>query len=72
MRQLPTYGGLEADFFRERLGEPAAWKFEDEERVLWFYPDKGLSLLIDSDGKDIFQYSMPRNFEIPEGATTNN
>ncbi|OOY38476.1 hypothetical protein BOV89_01345 [Solemya velum gill symbiont] len=67
---IPSYGGLEADFFRERLGEPAAWKLEDEERVLWFYPDRGVSLLLDADGKEVFQYDQPRNFVLPEGTET--
>ncbi len=69
---IPSYGGLEADFFRERLGEPDAWKREDEDRVLWFYPDKGLTLLIDADSKEVFQYDQPRNFTLPEGVEKSN
>lgn len=68
---IPDYSGLEADFFRERLGEPAAWKREDEERILWFYPDKGLTLLIDADGKEVLQYYQPRSYKLPQGAQSN-
>lgn len=64
---IPTYKGLEADFFRERFGEPAAWKVEDEENVQWFYPDIGLTLLLSAEGREILQYRMPRDFVMPEG-----
>lgn len=64
---IPTYKGLEADFFRERFGEPAAWKVEDEENVQWFYPDIGLTLLMSAEGREILQYRMPRDFVMPEG-----
>ncbi|MDX1345910.1 MAG: hypothetical protein R3179_08420 [Sedimenticolaceae bacterium] len=64
---IPTYKGLEADFFRERFGEPAAWKVEDEEHVQWFYPDIGLTLLMSAEGREILQYRMPRDFVLPEG-----
>jgi hypothetical protein len=64
---IPTYKGLEADFFRERFGEPAAWKVEDEEHVQWFYPDIGLTLLMSTEGREILQYRMPREFVMPEG-----
>lgn len=67
---IPTYKGLEADFFRERFGEPAAWKVEDEENVQWFYPDRGLTLLLSADGSEILQYRMPRAFVMPEGVET--
>ena len=68
---IPSYGGLDEDFFRERLGEPAAWQRVDENRVRWLYPDKGLSLLIDAEGKDVFEYVAPRAFVMPEDATRN-
>lgn len=65
---IPAYSRLDEAFFRERLGEPAAWQRVDEERIRWFYPDKGLSLLIDADGKDVFEYVMPRQFVLPADA----
>lgn len=65
---IPSYSGLEADFFRARLGEPAARLTVDEESVKWFYPDKGLSLLLDAKGKEVLEYVAPRDFRLPEGA----
>ncbi|MEJ2308854.1 MAG: hypothetical protein P8Z31_02125 [Gammaproteobacteria bacterium] len=67
---IPTYKGLEADFFRERFGEPAGWKVEDEEHVQWFYPVKGLTLLLSADGNEILQYRQPRLFVMPPGVET--
>jgi len=66
---LPRYKGLEADFFRERLGEPAAWREIDEHSVQWFYPELGLSLLISSTEGAVFEYVPPRDFVLPAGVT---
>ena len=66
---IPAYGGLGAEFFRERLGEPAEQERVNEHAVSWFYPELGLSLLIDADGKDVFEYVAPRDFRMPPGAT---
>jgi len=66
---LPRYKGLEADFFRERLGEPAAWREIDEHSVQWFYPELGLSLLISSTEGAVFEYVAPRDFVLPAGVT---
>ena len=67
---IPAYGGLDETFFRERLGEPVAWQRVDENRIRWLYPDRGLSLLIDAKGKDVFEYVLPRQFELPADART--
>jgi hypothetical protein len=64
---IPAYGGLDADFFRQRLGEPAAWKALEEGSVQWFYPDRGLSLLLNADGKEVLEYVAPREFQLPDG-----
>jgi hypothetical protein len=66
---LPRYKGLEADFFRERLGEPAAWREIDDRSVQWFYPELGLSLLISSTEGAVFEYVPPRDFVLPAGVT---
>jgi hypothetical protein len=64
---IPTYGGLEADFFRERFGEPAAWQSLDAQRVRWFYPALGVSLLLDAAGREVIEYVAPRDMELPDG-----
>ncbi len=65
---IPNYSGLESDFFKERFGEPDAWIRINENAVQYFYPTKGLSIVIDADGKEILQYSHPGSFQLPENA----
>lgn len=67
---IPAYGGLDEADFRKHLGEPAAWQRVDENQIRWFYPDKGLSLLINAKGKDVFEYVTPRQFQLPADAQT--
>ncbi len=59
---VPSYQGLDAQYFLERFGEPTAKHKETEAAVSWFYPEKGLTLLIDDDGKEVFQYQAPVDF----------
>lgn len=66
---LPKYKGLEAAFFRERLGEPVAWREIDERRVQWLYPELGLTLLISSEDGAVFEYVPPRDFILPADVT---
>lgn len=66
---IPTYGGLEADFFRARFGEPAAWHYAGETAVAWYYPDLGLTLVINSKDKEVLEYQPPRDFVVPDTVT---
>jgi len=54
-------------FFRERLGEPAAWREIDEHSVQWLYPELGLTLLLSSEDGAVFEYAAPRDFVLPAG-----
>lgn len=66
---IPGTRGLDADFFRERFGEPSAWLTESEHAVSWFYPERGLSILIDSEAGEALEYLPPRDFRLPDGVT---
>jgi hypothetical protein len=68
MSLLPKYRKLDAAFFRERLGEPAAWQSTDPSEVRWFYPRLGLSLLLTGSAGTVFEYQPPREFVLPEDA----
>lgn len=68
---LPKYKGLDAPFFRERLGEPAAWLEDEAGAVQWLYPELGLSLLLTPSDGAVFEYVAPRDFTLPAGATLN-
>lgn len=62
---IPAYGQLDADFFRSRFGEPTTWRRNSETSVSWFYPERGLSILLDSEGKEILQYEAPKDYRGP-------
>jgi len=68
---LPGTRNLDAEFFRSRFGEPAAWLQENETAVSWFYPELGLSVLIDDELREVFEYQAPRDFVMPRGVTIN-
>ena len=62
---------LDSAFFRERFGEPAAWLTENERAVSWFYPQLGLSIMIDEEAHEVLEYQPPRDFIMPPGVTLN-
>ena len=63
---IPKYSGLDAEFFKERLGEPHAWTRLGEQAVQYYYPEKRLSIIIDADGKEVLEYNHPNDFILPE------
>jgi hypothetical protein len=67
---VPATRKLDAEFFRSRFGEPAAWLRENETAVSWFYPAIGLSVLIDDESSEVLEYQPPRDFVMPPGVST--
>jgi len=65
---VPGTRGLDRDFFLERFGTPAAQLAENEDARSWFYPKKGLSILIDDKGPEVLEYVAPRDFRMPPDA----
>lgn len=68
---VPGTRSLDAGFFRDRFGEPAATLQESEQAVSWFYPGLGLSVLIDDKAHEVLEYMLPRDFTMPDGVTPN-
>ena len=66
---IPKYSGLDTAFFKQRFGEPQSWLRLNENAIQYFYPQKGLSITIDAEGKEILQYSHPADFSSPADAT---
>lgn len=62
---VPGTRGLNREFFLARFGQPAAWLTESEQAESWFYPDKGLSILIDRKGPEVLEYTRPQDFRVP-------
>ena len=64
---IPDYSGLDGDFILQKFGEPASRLPVSETAQLWAYPDRGVRILIDSQGKEIFEYMTPVQFKLLEG-----
>jgi len=66
---IPAYKGLEPAYLEQHVGRPAASWQQSEHLQSWYYPDKGLTLIIDAEGKDVFQYQLPTTLQLPAAAT---
>lgn len=53
----------ESDIVLRRFGEPSDKLQHNEHSEYWFYPDLGLVILLDMEGKEILQYVAPDDFE---------
>ena len=60
---IPTVNLDEATVV-QRFGPPGERVVVSEKRVHLLYPDKGLDILVDADGKELLQYVAPRNFAL--------
>lgn len=54
---------LDAATLRERFGPPAERWRQGERLEHWLYPERGLAILLDSQGKEVLQYVAPADFE---------
>lgn len=62
MSYIP-YINLDEEIIRKRFGEPAERIIVDKKRQHLLYPDLGLDLVLDDDGKELLQYVAPAKFE---------
>lgn len=60
---IPTVNLDEATVM-QRFGQPGERLVVSEKRVHLLYPDKGLDVIVDSDGKELLQYVAPRQFAL--------
>ncbi len=54
---------LDQALIASRFGEPARKIPEKSGIVHWLYPDKGLDIALNPDGKEVFQYLLPARFD---------
>lgn len=59
---IPSYRGMDADFIKQRFGEPSRQQQLDENGELWFYPERGVRILLDKEGNELFEYQSPVDF----------
>ena len=60
---IPTVNLDEATVI-QRFGQPGERLAVSEKRVHLLYPDKGLDVVVDGEGKELLQYVAPRNFAL--------
>ena len=53
---------LEPDLVASRFGEPARRIVEAAGITHWLYPDRGLDIALNPDGREVFQYVTPARF----------
>ena len=63
---IPTVNLDEATVI-QRFGPPGERLAVSEKRVHLLYPDKGLDVIVDGDGKELLQYVAPRHFDLLRG-----
>lgn len=56
------YVDLDPDIIQARFGPPAERIRVDATHEHWLFPDKGLDLLLEEDGKELLQYVIPERF----------
>lgn len=54
---------LDADIVLARFGQPATRVRSNARQEHFLYPDKGLDVILDTEGKELLQYVAPRDFE---------
>ena len=59
---IPSYSGMDGAFIEQRFGQPDQRQTIDETTQLWFYPELGVRIMLDSEGKEIFEYTAPEQF----------
>jgi hypothetical protein len=57
------YINLDEEIIKSRFGEPAERIIVDQKRQHLLFPELGLDLLLDDDGKELLQYVAPAEFE---------
>lgn len=60
---IPTVN-LDETTVVQRFGPPGERLVASEKRVHLLYPDKGLDVVVDGDGKELLQYVAPRDFSM--------
>jgi len=60
---IPTVN-LDEETVVQRFGPPGERLVVSETRVHLLYPDKGLDVVVDRDGKELLQYVAPRDFAL--------
>ncbi len=66
---IPLYSGLDKNYLISRFGMPDYQITLSETAQQLFYPKLGISVIVDSEGKEVFQYTQPILLMVPKHAT---
>ena len=55
------YARYDAALVEQRFGSPAERIGLSETAEYWLYPQRGLAILLDNDGRDVLEYVEPRH-----------
>ncbi len=66
---MPKYSGLDKEYLINRFGKPSHQVSLSDTATQLFYKNLGLSVISDTDGKEVFQYTHPASFVIPSEAS---
>ena len=58
---LPSFN-LDEEIVQARFDTPAEIIQVDAQQQHWLYPDKGLDIILNTDGKEVLQYLPPGDF----------
>ena len=58
---MPSFN-LDEEIVQARFGTPAEVVQVGDQQQHWLYPDKGLDLILNADGKEVLQYLRPDEF----------
>jgi hypothetical protein len=64
---IPTFSGMDSAFLEQRFGAPKSRQKIDATTELWLYPEMGLRIMLDSEGKEMFDYTSLFDFETITG-----
>ncbi|MEH6628141.1 MAG: hypothetical protein V7739_16990 [Motiliproteus sp.] len=73
--KLITYlpqADIEPELLEKHFGKPTEIIVEDEQISHWLYPQKGLDIAVNADGKEVLQYLPPSNFSQAVAPLRNN
>ena len=59
---IPDYKGMDEQYLVQRFGQPRQRKKIDENSEYWFYPEPGVRILVDTEGREVFEYTSPAQF----------
>ena len=59
---IPDFADMQESMLLKHFGDPRQRRQVDDNSQLWFYPEIGVRILVDSEGREVFEYMSPADF----------